>query len=85
LNEAWPGWHKQAVYLQSTGSYDYKDGTGVQLAAFKNPGSGATVLVIINKIKSALQVEVSLASGKVWNGYVPARSVVTWVVPTAAT
>lgn len=26
-----------ATYLNSTGSYDYPDGTGVQLVAFRNP------------------------------------------------
>lgn len=68
-----------AVYLASTGSYDYPDGTGVQLVAFLNP-SGTRTLVIINKIHNQLHVQATF-SADAWSAIVPARSVMTWVLP----
>ena len=69
-----------AVYLNSTGSYTYPDGTGVQAAAFRN-ADGTRVLVVQNKIRNDLVLQVSFASGDAWHGTVPARSVTTWVLP----
>jgi glucosylceramidase len=68
-----------ATYLNSTGSHDYSDGTGVQLSAFLNP-DGSRALVIVNKIKTPLTVQAIFSSDS-WSGAIPARSVVTWVLP----
>ena len=74
------GDHGAAVYLNSTGSYTYPDGTGVQAAAFRN-ADGTRVLVVQNKIRNDLLLQVTFASGDAWHGTVPARSVTTWVLP----
>jgi glucosylceramidase len=69
----------EAVYLNTTGSHDYRDGTGVQASAFLNP-DGTRTLVIVNKIKNDLKVQAIFSSGQ-WSGNVLARSVTTWVLP----
>lgn len=65
-------------YLDTTGTYDYLDGTGVMANAFLNK-NGERVVVIQNRIRSALNISVSFTSGEVWSANVPARSIVTWV------
>lgn len=68
-----------AVVLATTGTFDYPDGTGVDANAFRNP-DGKRVVVIQNKIKNALNVQIHFKTDS-WVGEVPARSVVTWVLP----
>jgi glucosylceramidase len=77
----------EAVYLTTTGSYIYPDGTGVQAVALRNggtSGSGERVVVIQNKIRSELPVQLSLNNGETWHATVPARSLTTWVLPPSA-
>jgi hypothetical protein len=50
---------KGAVYLSSSGSYTYPDGTGVQTTAFLNPDC-SRVVVVVNKIYNELKLEVHL-------------------------
>eukprot|EP00040_Diaphanoeca_grandis_P019215 m.101279 g.101279 ORF g.101279 m.101279 type:complete len:490 (+) comp27319_c0_seq2:220-1689(+) len=69
---------RHALYLPSSGSYDYNDGTGVQATAFVNPNSD-NVIVIQNKIHSALTIKVQFFN-TTWVGEVPARSVITWII-----
>ena len=67
-----------AQYLNTTGNHDYRDGTGVQAASFKNP-DGSRVVVIQNKIHNVLNLQVKFSSD-VWEAVVPARSVITWII-----
>ena len=73
---------RDAVYLNSTGSYDYPDGTGVQASAFLNP-DGTRTLVVLNKIHSELHLQASFSKDS-WHATIPARSVATWVISAAA-
>lgn len=72
----------RATYLSTTGSYIYPDGTGVQAVAFRNDDTGERVLVIQNKIRSDLPMQVTLSNAsEVWHASLPARSLTTWVLP----
>ena len=73
---------KGAVYLSNSGSYTYADGTGVEATAFRNP-DGSRVVVIVNKIRNDLHLELS-CEHDTWNAIVLARSVTTWILPPAA-
>ena len=70
----------RARYLDTTGTHDYLDGTGVMANAFLNEQSGERVVVIQNRIRSDLHVSVNFTSGEVWSADVPSRSIVTWVL-----
>jgi len=72
---------KDATYLSGSGSYSYWDGTGVDATHFLNP-NGDRVVVIVNKLKKDIHMQVDFASGGGWHGSVPKRSVVTWVIKT---
>lgn len=69
-----------ATVLSGTGSYSYDDGTGIQSVATKNP-DGTTTVVIWSKLNDDVLLTSTFASGAVWSGNVPARSVTTWVLP----
>lgn len=69
-----------AVVVQGTGSYTYEDGTGVQSVATMNPDGSRTV-VIESTLEDDMTISLNTASGENWSGMVPARSVVTWVLP----
>ena len=72
-----------ASYLDGSGSYDYADGTGVQMTAFRNV-DGGRVVVIENKISNDLHMQVAFG-GDTWNGVVAGRSLTTWVLPSGTT
>jgi len=68
-----------AVVLTTTGTYDWPDGTGVDAVTFRNP-DGQRVVVMQNKIKNSLHIQIHFKNDS-WIGLVPARSVVTWILP----
>jgi glucosylceramidase len=73
-----------AVALGGSGSYTWPDGTGVQATQYRNP-DGSRVVVIVNKIRNDLkQTQVTFATGDVYHGLLPARSVTTWIIPPAS-
>jgi len=67
-------------YLDTTGTYDYLDGTGVMANAFVNEQSGERVVVIQNRIYSPLHISVNFTSGDIWSADIPERSITTWVL-----
>jgi glucosylceramidase len=52
----------------------------VQATSFVNP-DGSRVVVMENKIRNDLHLQVTFNSGDVWNGNVPSRSLTTWIIP----
>ena len=71
-----------AQVLETTGNWDYDDGTGVQSSAFRNI-NGDLVLVVVNKVLTPLLINLALESGIGWNAQVEGSSVSTFVLPMA--
>jgi glucan endo-1,6-beta-glucosidase len=69
-----------ARILQANGSFTDENDDGIQTVASLNPDGSKTV-VIENTFGNVTNVTVSLVSGAVWTGSVPATSVTTWLLP----
>lgn len=68
-----------ATYLSGSGDYIYFDGTGVSSTHFRKP-SGDLVVVISNMIRKGLHLQINFTDAGAFWGFVPARSVTTWVL-----
>ncbi|KAF2217435.1 glycoside hydrolase family 30 protein [Cercospora zeae-maydis SCOH1-5] len=68
------------VVLVSGGGSNNASGQMVQAVGTVNPDGSRTV-VILSTVTNALFLRLTMSSGQVWSGTVPAQSVVTWVLP----
>ena len=74
---------KGAKVLSGTGSYSFADGSGIESVASLNPDGSRTV-VIENKFGNDVYATLTTKSGETWSGWTRTNSVVSWVLPPAA-
>lgn len=72
-----------ATILNTTGSYTYEDGSGIESIASLNPDGSRTV-VIQNTFDNDIYLTLNTTSGEQWSGSIPTESAVTWVLPEAS-
>lgn len=71
---------KGATVQNSTGSYTFDDGTGVQAVATNNP-DGTKTVVMQNLYDDNVYINVNFQNGVEWSGSLPGQAVTTWVLP----
>lgn len=74
---------RDAVILDTSGSYDYGGGMKVEATASVNPDGSRTV-VVENGFGNEVFVTVTMKGGEVWSGPLVAESVSTWLLPAGA-